>query len=70
MGKCATAEPDGGVALYSCNGSAAQSWSAEWPLIKSASGCLGLAAHGPPTFPNNKLVLTSLRSLLTSSLII
>eukprot|EP01043_Picozoa_sp_COSAG02_P005390 COSAG02_NODE_145_length_34010_cov_7.359696_23_plen_307_part_00 len=59
MGKCATVEPNGGVALYSCNGSAAQSWSTDWPLIKSASRCLGLADHGPSSYPNNKLAKVS-----------
>jgi hypothetical protein len=59
LGKCATAEPDGSVALYSCNGSAAQTWSTEWPVIKSGSSCLGLAAKGPPSFPNNKLAKVS-----------
>lgn len=56
MGKCATAALDGTVALYSCNGSTAQRWSTEWPLIKSGSGCLGLDTVAAPGFPHNKLV--------------
>ena len=58
LGKCATAMPDGSVALYTCNGTAAQHWTMDWPAIKSGSGCLGLG--GPsPSFPSNKLAKVS-----------